>query len=268
MTVCTQYVGAVLATAKRDAMIFASYRLRFISQVLAMLFTLTMFNYIAKLVRPNAVGPHGHYYAFVVVGILSTAILTAALSTSNLVRLELMQGNFERVVISPLGPVGGAISVAVFPVAYSVLFSGLMLGLAAGVFGIPLHLVDAPAAIAVATLGALAFASIGLLFVAGLLAYKSAAGTTWVLAALALLGGAYFPIRLFPGSIRWASNVQPFTPAVDLLRHVLVGAPSAEPVWLDLTKLAGFAAVLMPASAALLWLAVNVSRRRGTLMEY
>jgi hypothetical protein len=27
-----------------------------------------------------------------------------------------MQGNFERMLISPLGPVGGVISVAVFPI--------------------------------------------------------------------------------------------------------------------------------------------------------
>lgn len=196
------------------------------------------------------------------------AVLTSALNTSQVVRAELMAGNFERILISPLGPVGGVVAVAAFPIVYATLFAALMLTLAAGVFGVPVHPVGIPPALGVAMLGALAFAAIGLFFVAALFAYKSAMGVTWVIAALGILGGVYFPITLVPGWIRWVSEVQPFTPAVDLLRHLLVNTPSIQPVWLELLKLAGFTAVLMPASAAALWFAVNVSRRRGTIMEY
>lgn len=53
MTVFLQYLGAMLATLKRDALIFMSYRLRIATQILTMLFSLTMFKYIAKLVRPT-----------------------------------------------------------------------------------------------------------------------------------------------------------------------------------------------------------------------
>lgn len=268
MTVVGPYLDAILATVRRDAAIFVSYRFRFVAQILGMLFSLTTFYYIAKLVRPDAVGARGHYYAFVVVGIVIVAVLTAAMTTAQIVRMELMQGNFERMLTSPFGPVGGVISVAVFPIAYAMLFAAVMLGLAVGVFAIPLHAAGIPLALVVAGLGALAFGCIGLLFVASLLAFKSAAGTTWVVSGLSLLGGAYFPVKLIPGWIRWASEVQPFTPSVDLLRHLLVGTPSLQPVWLELLKLSAFAAVLAPASAAVLWLAVGLGRRRGTIMEF
>jgi ABC-2 type transport system permease protein len=268
MTVAGCYLGAIVATIKRDARIFASYRFRIVSQILAMLFTLTMFFYISKLVRPDAVGPHGDYYAFAVVGIVIMAVLTSALTMADLVRLELMQGNFERTLVSPLGPVGGVVAVAAFPILYSTLFSGLMLTLAVGIFGIPLDPGGIAPALLVATLGAVAFACIGLLFTAGLLAFKAAMGVTWAIAALSLLGGAYFPVKLFPGWISWTSEVQPFTPAVDLLRHLLVGTNSIEPVWLELVKLGGFTAVLIPVSTAVLWFAVGFSRRRGTIVEY
>lgn len=268
MTPVGYYLGAVLATVRRDAAIFTSYRLRIPSQILAMLFTLTMFFYIAKLVRPDAVGPHSDYYAFAVVGIVIMAVLTAALSTSELVRMELMQGNFERMVISPLGPVGAVFAVAAFPILYSTLFAGMMLTLAVVLFGIPLHLSGVPLTLVVAAFTAVAFACLGLLFVAALLAFKSAMGATWVLAALSLLAGAYFPVRLFPGWIRWTSEVQPLTPAVDLVRHLLVGTSLTAPEWLELVKLAGFTAVLIPVSSVALWLAVRWSRRRGTLIEY
>ena len=110
----------MFATVRRDAAIFVSYRLRPVTQAMATLFTLTMFFYMAKLVRPDAVGGRGHYYAFVVVGTAIISVLTAALTTSKIVRMELVQGNFERIVVSPLGPVGGVVAVAAFPILYSI----------------------------------------------------------------------------------------------------------------------------------------------------
>jgi ABC-2 type transport system permease protein len=268
MTACLQYIDAMFATVRRDAAIYLSYRLRFASQMLALLFTLTIFFYVSKLVRTDAVGHRGDYYQFVVVGIMTLAVLESALNVAQLVRMELMQGNFERFLISPFGPVAGAMSMAVFPIAFAMLFAGIMLALAAAFFGVPLHIAGIPVALLIAALGGVAFAAIGLLFVAGLLAYKSAMGATWVMAALGLLGGVYFPTRLFPGWVRWTTDVQPLSPAVDLLRHVLVGTPSLQPVWLELLKLVGFCAVLMPVAGVVLWQAVKLGRRRGTIMEY
>ena len=268
MTLVFDYLDAIGAVVKRDSAIFMSYRFRIVGQALAMLFTLTMFFYIAKLVRPDAVGPRGDYYAFAVVGIVIMAVVTAALNTTQIIRMELMQGSFERVLISPLGPVGGVVAVAAFPILYSSLFAGCMLALAAGVYGIPIHALGIPPAIGVALLAAVAFACIGLLFVAALLAFKSSLGAAWVIAGLSLLGGAYFPVQLFPGWIRWTSEVQPLTPAVDLLRHLLVGTKSVQPIWVEFVKLSGFTAVLIPASIAALCWAVRSSRRRGTITEY
>jgi ABC-type multidrug transport system permease subunit len=74
--------------------------------------------------------------------------------------------------------------------------------------------------------------------------------------------------RFLPGWIRGFAEVQPSTPAVDLLRHLLLGTPSVRAVWLELVNLAGFCAALMSISVRVLSAAVAVSRRRGTLMEY
>jgi len=263
-----QYLVAVYATVRRDAAIFVSYRFRSVTQILTVLFSMTMFYYVSKLVRPGVVGPHSDYFAYVVVGIVSLAILTAALNMSRLVQMELFAGTFERIVISPAGPVVGVVSLAVFPVLYAIVLAGVMLTAASVIFGFPIQVDEVPAALAVAGLGALAFTCIGLLFVACLLVFKSATGSSWVITALSILGGIYFPLRLFPVWIRWLSDVQPFTPSVDLLRHLLLGTPSIQPAWLELVKLGAFSAGLLPISAAVLWFAVHVSRRRGTLMEF
>jgi ABC-2 type transport system permease protein len=94
------------------------------------------------------------------------------------------------------------------------------------------------------------------------------AGATFVMAGMTLLAGLYFPVTLLPAWIRWASDVQPFTPAVDLLRNVLVGTPLSDPFGVELAKLAGFAAVLLPLSLLVLRAAVRRSRRQGTIIEY
>ena len=48
MAVAGQYLGAVGATVRRDAAIFLSYRLRMLSQVLGVLFSLATFYYIVQ----------------------------------------------------------------------------------------------------------------------------------------------------------------------------------------------------------------------------
>ena len=258
----------MMATIRRDALIFISYRFRIVSQIIGMLFTLTIFFYIGKLVRPDAVGPHGAYFAYAVVGIVATTVLTSALMSAQIVRAELMAGNFERILISPIGPVWGVVCVTAFPICYATAFAGVMLALAAAVFGVPIHAGQIVPALAVGILGAVSLGCIGLLFVASLIAFKSAMGATFVVAGLSLLGGAYFPLRLFPGWIRWTSEVQPFTPTVDLLRHLLLGTRPIDPAWLEVGKIVGFIVVLLPISIGVLWLAVHWSRRRGTIMEY
>lgn len=263
-----QYAAAVAATVKRDVVIFVSYRTRLVSQVAAMLLSMTMFYYVSKLVRPGVAGAPDRYFAYVVVGIVAMAVLTAALNTGQLLRMELMAGTFERVAVSPIGPVGGVIALSVFPVLYSLGLAGVMLVVAAKVFGFGIHLGGVPAALGIAAVAATAFTAIGLLFAAGMLAFKSAAGATWVIAAFSILGGIYFPLRLIPGWIRWFSDVQPLTPAVGLLRHQLLGTPAGQPVAIELAKLAGFSLVLMPLAVIVLRVAMNASRRRGTLIEY
>jgi ABC-2 type transport system permease protein len=78
----------------------------------------------------------------------------------------------------------------------------------------------------------------------------------------------YFPIALLPNWIEWVSKVQPFTPAVDLLRHLITSAPTTDPPLLDAAKLVAWAGALLPLSAWILSLGIRYSRRRGTIIEY
>jgi ABC-2 type transport system permease protein len=118
-------------------------------------------------------------------------------------------------------------------------------------------------------LGALAFAPFGLFMAAALVIFKQTrAGATFVVTMLTVVSGVYFPVLLLPSWIRWLSDVQPFTPAVDLLRNVLVGTPLRESELLNFVKLLAFPAVMLPLSILIMNAAVELARRQGTVIEY
>jgi ABC-2 type transport system permease protein len=260
---------AALSVLRRDLRLALSYRLQLASAMLAGFFTLTIFYYVSRLVHVGAFESSDDYYSFVVVGIVILQMLNSVMAGPPLVlRQELVAGTFERFVLSPFGPVAGLASLMLFPLVLALVTGALMLSFGVIVFGVDLE-PTAALAIPVAILGALAFAPFGALLVAVVLIVKQAAlGATWVITAISLVAGLYFPVALLPGWIQWASHVQPFTPAVDLLRHLLVGTPLEDPAWLDLVKLLGFTAATLPLALGGLAAAVGFARRRGTIIEY
>jgi ABC-2 type transport system permease protein len=155
-----------------------------------------------------------------------------------------------------------------FPLINAMLTGVLMLGLATLIFGLPLA-ATAVLAVPVSLLGMLAFMPFAFILVALVMAFKQVSSASqFIIAGLAIIGGLYFPIAVLPGWIRWTSEVQPFTPAADLLRHLLVNAPLAHSAAIDLLKLVAFVAILLPAGFALLRAAIRYGQRTGTVAEY
>lgn len=264
------YLAAATGVVRRDLQIAMSYRVPFATGLLSAFFSLTLFYYISRLVRVSSFESPDAYYAFAVIGLVILQLLNASLQIppSNL-RQELVAGTFERVVLSPFGPVGAVIATLVYPFVYALGISLAMLTFAGLVFGISIEWSTLPLAVPLAVLAAGSFAPFGLLLLSIVLVAKQAmAGTTWIVAMIALVSGLYFPVELLPGWVEWTSDVQPFSAAVELLRYVIVGTPLSDPAWLDLAKLTGFSAVMMPLAILALRRAILVSRRRGTLIEY
>jgi ABC-2 type transport system permease protein len=265
------YASAAFAIARRDLAMFVSYRMRFVTTIVSLIVSMTLFYYVSRLVRAESVGSSDQYYAFVVVGLIILGVLTSTLSLPvATLRSELLAGTFERMVVSAFGPVRCVMSLLIFPVALSFVTASLSLLYATVAFGLDLTWPDALLGIPVAIISAFAFAPFGLLMCAGVVLYKQTnAGASFVVTGMTLVAGLYFPVSLLPDWIRWASDVQPFTPAVDLLRHLLVGTPLREgsPVG-ELLRIIVFGVVLMPLAVRALGGSVRLARRRGTLTEY
>lgn len=260
---------AMWGIMRRDAILFVSYRTQLVSQVLSPLFAIAIFYYISHLLTVKTFHSPGGYFGFVIVGLVIVEILTLSLGIMpGSVRQELVSGTIERFLVSAHGPVNGILGTMLFPLC-NAFFSGVLtLVLATVVFGLPLAATSL-LAIPVALLGVVAFMPFALLLVAVVMAFKQVAGASqFIVSGIAIVGGLYFPIALLPGWIRWASEVQPFTPATDLMRHLLVNTPLAHPAGVELLKLVGFSVVLLPASFMLLRAAIRYGQRTGTVAEY
>jgi ABC-2 type transport system permease protein len=263
-------VRALAAVALRDWRITISYRTRFITHLLSVFFSLTLFHFVSRLVHVSTFRTPQAYFAFVLVGLISLQVLNSTLHVPpGALRTELVAGTFERFLLSPVGGVLGIVSMLLFPFLYALVSALAMLLMAGVVFGVHLHWATIPLVIPVGLLGALSVAPFGVLFLAiVLLAKQALSGATFLVAFISIVSGLYFPISLLPGWMRWMADAQPFTPAVDLMRHVMVDSPLREPVLGELAKMAGFTVVLLPLSIMLLSVALRLSRRWGTILEY
>jgi ABC-2 type transport system permease protein len=261
-------VAAAGAIFRRDLHIYLSYRTQALTQFFSVLFSLALFYYISRLLRIATFESSDAYFAYVVVGLVILSVTQSTLVLSQALRAELVAGTFERILLSPFGPVPGALAMVVFPMCLA-LFTGFWtLAVAALIFGLHLHWATVALAVPVGLTAALSFSAIAMIVASVVVVFKQAPGTAMIISLIALVSGFYFPIELLPPWIRWVSEVQPFTPAVELMRHFLVGLPTRDPVWVGVVKLVGFVAVLMPLSTWLLALGIRVGQRRGSIIEY
>ena len=263
-------ISAALAIGLRDLLIWSSYRTRFVSTFLAAAVSVTLFYYVSRLVNSPEVGTADDYFGFVVTGTVTLELITATLAAPLAsLRSELLTGTFERIVVSPFGPVASIASLAFFPLCLAFAVAAVTIGYAAAVFGLDLVWPDALVAIPVGVLAAISFAPFGVALSSLVLIFKQTnAGAAFVVTGISVVAGLYFPVTLLPDWIQWTSDVQPFTPAVDLLRHFLVGTPMPGSVGGAVAQLIGFTAITLPPAILLLRASVRRSRRNGTITEY
>lgn len=269
MSRVTLWWDAMWGIVRRDAILFVSYRSQLVAQFLGPLFSITLFYYISHVLTSRSIHSPGGYFGFVIVGLVIVQILTISIAVMPMtVRQELVSGTIERFLVSAHGSINGILGTMLFPLMNALFSSVLMLTLAAVIFGLPLA-ASAYLAIPVALLGTVAFMPFAFFLVALVMAFKQAASATqFIVSGIAIVGGLYFPIAVLPSWIRWTSEVQPFTPATDLLRHLLVDTPLVHPALVELAKLVGFIAILLPAGILLLRASIRYGQRSGTIAEY
>jgi ABC-2 type transport system permease protein len=269
MTLALAYWDGAVAIIRRDWTTYKSYKSQLIAAPFSMFISMCLFYYVSRLIQVSAYGDPDQYFSFIVVGMLTLMVLQSTLMVAGSVRSELVAGTFERMLLSPFGSAAGVASMMLFPFVVSLVTTTISLLVAAAVFGLPVDWSTAWLAYPVALLGAGTFAALGMLFAATVLIFKRMmAGAGLLLTLISFTSGVYFPVTLLPNWIEWFSYVQPFTPSIQLLRHVLIGAEVSGDPWTLVLKVALFVVLMIPAGYFALRAATRVGQRTGTIIEY
>lgn len=270
MITVAAYGRATLAVFMRDLLTFVSYRGRLPGQLIGVAAAVTLFYYVSRLVRTPEFPAPEDYFAFALVGIVVVRAL--GLSFGGLVgavRQELVAGTFERMVTSPLGATLGIAAMTIFPLALSLFLGMATMAFGVVAFDVSLEWATVPLALPAAVLAALTLVPFCLMIAAAVIAFKQAGAAVRLFAiTITVVSGLLFPVDLLPGWIRWMSDIQPFTPMVELLRHLLIGTALDDSVVLTVVKVLGFLVVLLPLALFVLRTAIERGRRRATLIEY
>jgi ABC-2 type transport system permease protein len=259
---------AFAAFLRRDLRVAISYKIPFILEIAAIVFTVLTYIFVSKLISPGRVP--GGYFAFVLIGLTVSGFLGAGVYQlgSNL-RNEQIQGTLEALLASGV-PIGGlAGGMAAYPFV-SALWSAVIyvvVGALAGARAEP----GANWLLALTALGigAISFVAIGLVGAALVLIFRRAAAATgWLVAVLSLAGGELFPTALLPGWFRALANVSPYTQTLRLIRSAVLEAGG----WADAASTLIVLAVMALGYGAIgigaLALGLRHARRTGSLGQY
>jgi ABC-2 type transport system permease protein len=267
-------IRKVPAFMRRDLLVMLSYRVAFVSDILAIAVQAAMFGFIAKLVDesrlPSYGGVQAGYFEFVMIGVVITTVSGLLLQrVATAIRQEQMIGTLEALLISPTSPT----TVQAGSVAFDLIFipvriAALMLAVS---FTLGLDFEAAGALPALALL--IAFVpfvwGLGLLAAAAIVTFRR--GTGLLGAAMGMLGlvsGAFFPLVLLPMWLQHLAEANPVAIVMEGTRNALIGGA-------DWGSVASDAVVLLPVSAFALFAgvtafraALNREHRRGTLGLY
>jgi ABC-2 type transport system permease protein len=263
-------IRIILAVAKKDFRTAISYRVGFITGVVASFWGLIAFRFVSKLVNTGQFsGSSVAYFRFTVVGLLLASILEpGAIGTSNSVRNEQVQGTLEYMASQPARRVYLGLSWSAYGIMQSMVMAIVVLLLT---FSIGFRVTDpnVPVILATIVLSILVFAAVGNIGAAVVIVVQQ--GGTIVAGVLSIVGvisGTLFPVAELPQWLQDVSHLSPMTYALEALRSATLAHQPSTSYGKDLLVLVGFAVLLLPLSAWVLDGAFRVAQRRATLSTF
>jgi ABC-2 type transport system permease protein len=260
------------AFVRRDFRVATSYKFNFIFQLTYGFFIVAAFYFIAKMADSESarkiLSRYGaDYFSYILIGIAAAGLMQTSLNGfAEQMRSGMTEGSLEMTFACPVRPTW----ILVLPSIWSYIFESMkaLIVIVMGVvfFGADMHRANPITGLAMLLVTVTAYAVFGVL----------AASMTMVLkrsdilnvafsAATALVGGAFFPIELFPGWLRAISSALPMTYAYEGLRMALLGGATLHDVSSQLRILAVFSVIGLPIAFIVAGAAIGKAKRDGSL---
>jgi ABC-2 type transport system permease protein len=274
MSVLIAEARKVPAFIRRDFLVMLSYRVAFVSDILAIAVQAAMFGYIAELVDPGSLptynGVETSYFEFVMVGVVITTVSGLLLQrVATAIRQEQMIGTLEALLVSPTS----ATTIQAGSVAFDLLFIPLrmaaLLAAVALTLGLRFELEGALPALTLLAAFVPFVWGLGLVTAGAIVTFRRGMGVVAaIMGVLGLASGAFFPLALLPDWIQTLAEANPVAIVMEGTRTALIGGGSWGEAASDVLVLALLSVVALIAGVMAFRAALAREHRLGTLGLY
>lgn len=266
-------MASVLALLRAAWLSATSYRVATLLSLAGVAATVVPVYFIAGAVQDLAATSiqreSASYFAFIVVGIASVYIVSAATgSLATAMSSTIGNGTLEALLVTRTGIPALLAGLSAHASVQAALRAVVLL-LTATLLGADIRWAMAPLAAAIAALTFIAYAGIGLVAAALVLLFRTSGPLiTTVVGVSGLLGGAYYATTAVPGWLRQLTDFVPLTYGLRPARMLLLGNASLPEVTADVSLLVLMATASLLIGAVAFTLALRRARRDGTLSQY
>jgi ABC-type multidrug transport system permease subunit len=261
--------AVVTAFARRDRQTSTSYRAALVVDLVLSALALLIYYYISQLFSRPTLSLQGAptYFSFVAVG-LSLAVIVQAGSVGlvSTLRNEQFTGTLEALCAKPVSSAELALGLALYPFLFALARAVVYLAIAGLLLGADFSEMSPVGFVVGLVLTGLALMSVGIALAAFVFVVKRGEAVSGVVVtALVLLGGAYFPVSIFPSAVEAMAKAVPTRFAFEGVRAALFNGDG----WVEpMLKLAAFGAVSLPIAVFVFDRALRFAKQRGTLGQY
>lgn len=264
----------LIAVARAYSIGMLTYRTRTLVSLVSVLLAVIPVYFVAGALQPLAAkaiaSESTEYFTYLIVGSVASFVIAEAVGAiPSLVNSYISSGTLEQLLTTPVrwpSLLGG---LSVYGFAWVSLRSIVLLATAWIWATSTIAWVRLPEFGAIMALLAVAYAGIGLIAGALVLAVRSSLFIPQAVGALsALLGTVYFPISVLPPAFAPYARFVPLTPALRAARQVLLRDAPLAVVAPDLLTLTGWALAALLVGGGVFHVALHRARRAGTLTQY
>jgi ABC-2 type transport system permease protein len=264
-------MNIALAFVRRDFLIWSSYRLAVVWQLLGVCLLVGLVYFVGVTLgdRTDLLGGGStSFVAFVLSGIAVTDLVMQGLhSVPQAIRENQKAGTLEPMLLAPLGGLGLLLASSLFSLALALARAAAYFVLGWSVLGF-WHQANLATVALVLVPGVVAFLALGTLSAAFVIVVKQGDPIVIAYAALtAMLSGVFFPVTVLPA---WLQPFAAYVPLTYVLAGVRAGLDGAAPFDVIGTALllAGLGAVLLALGLVGCNWALNYAKTEGSLAQY
>jgi ABC-2 type transport system permease protein len=186
---------------------------------------------------------------------------------TDVIALERWEGTIEYTLMAPIRRLTHMAGQTIFAVTYSLIFTGIILGVTVVLFNIDLSNANLPAATLVLLSGSLSFVGIGVMgsILPLLFPERGSQMTHVIIAILLLVSGVYYPVDVLPEFLQSVSVASPATYVLRGVRSALLDGVGVSSLWSEIISALLIGVVTIPIGLWVFGLAERYAKRTGKL---